>query len=131
MVFKDGQAVRLGYNKDFKNPIPRADPDRPGPEIDEISPKVVLQGEGPLMLKVTGENFLSTAVVTLDGKRLPTKIISRPAGGFPDNFERFREVTATIDPKLIQKAGTYRIAVVHDGPGGAVSNAEALMVKFK
>jgi hypothetical protein len=72
----------------------------------------------------------STAVVTLDGKRLPTKIESKP-GAFPGNFERFREVTATIDPKLIQRAGTYRINVVHDGLGGAVSNPQPLMVKFK
>jgi hypothetical protein len=130
MVFKDGQAVRLGYNKDFKNPVPRPDPDRPAPEIDEINPKIVTEGAGPVTLKVTGENFLSTAVVTLDGKRLPSKIESKP-GSFPDNFERFREVTATIDPKLIQRAGTYRINVVHDGLGGAVSNPQPLMVKFK
>lgn len=129
MVFKDGQAVRLGYSKEFKNPVPRPDPDRPAPEIDEINPKVATEGKA-VTLQVKGENFLSTAVVTLDGKRLPTKIESKP-GAFPDNFERFREVTATIDPKLIQRAGTYRINVVHDGPGGAVSNPQPLMVKFK
>lgn len=128
MVFKEGAPVKLGYNKDFKNPVPRPDPDRPAPEIDEINPKVT-EGE-TVTLQVKGENFLSTAVVTLDGKRLPTKIESKP-GAFPDNFERFREVTAMIDPKLIQRAGAYRINVVHDVLGGAVSNPQPLMVKFK
>ncbi|HEY2987447.1 MAG TPA: amidohydrolase family protein [Candidatus Binatia bacterium] len=130
MVFKDGQAIALGYHPNFKNPIPRPDPDRPGPEIDEINPKVVVQGEGPVILKISGENFLSTAVVTLNGKRLPTKIEGKQAN-FPDNFERFRQISATVDPKLIERAGTYRINVVHDGMGGAVSNGEPLMVKYK
>ena len=53
------------------------------------------------------------------------------SGGYPENFERTRELTATIDPKSIQRAGTYRVNVAHDGMGGSVSNSVYLVVKFK
>ncbi|HSE85550.1 MAG TPA: amidohydrolase family protein [Candidatus Binatia bacterium] len=130
MVFKEGNMLKLGYNKEFRNPIPRPFPDRPEPEIDDISPKVITQPDAPVILKVTGDNFLRTAVVTLDGKPLTTKAEMK-SGGYPENFERAREVTATIDPKSIQQPGTYRVNVVHDGMGGAVSNSVYLVVKFK
>lgn len=130
MVFKEGAMLRLGYNKEFRNPIPRPFPDRPEPEIDDISPKVIAQPDAPVTLKVAGDNFLRTAVVTLDGKPLRTKNETK-SGGYPANFERTRELTATIDPKSIQRPGTYKINVVHDGMGGAVSNSVYLIVKFK
>jgi hypothetical protein len=130
MVFKEGSLLKLGYNKEFRNPIPRPFPDRPEPEIDDISPKVIAQPDGPVTLKVTGDNFLSIAVVTLDGKPLRTKAEMK-SGGYPENFERTRELTATIDPKSIQRPGTYKVNVLHDGMGGAVSNTINLIVKFK
>jgi len=73
---------------------------------------------------------LRTAVVTLDGKALRTKTEMK-SGGYPENFERTRELTATIDPKSIQRPGTYRVNVAHDGMGGSVSNSVYLVVKFK
>jgi Amidohydrolase family len=130
MVFKEGTMLKLGYNREFRNPIPRPYPDRPEPEIDDISPKVIAQPDAPVTLKVTGDNFLRTAVVTLDGKALRTKTEMK-SGGYPENFERTRELTATIDPKSIQRPGTYRVNVAHDGMGGSVSNSVYLVVKFK
>jgi imidazolonepropionase-like amidohydrolase len=130
MVFKEGNPLKLGYSKEFRNPIPRPFPDRPEPEIDDISPKVIAQPEAPVTLKVTGDNFLSTAVVTLDGKPLRTKAEMK-SGGYPENFERTREVSAIIDPKTIQRPGTYKVNVMHEGLGGAVSNSVYLIVKFK
>ena len=130
MVFKEGKPVKLGYTRNFRNPIPRPEADRPAPEIDDIAPRVVLQGEGSVSLKVMGENFLSTAVVTLNGKPLPTQVELK-ADRFAENFERVREITATIDPKLTQNVGTYEIRVLHEGLGGAVSNPAPFIVKFK
>ena len=130
MVFKEGKPVKLGYTRRFKNPIPRPEPDRPAPEIDDIAPRVVLRGEGPVTLKVIGENFLSTAVVTLNGRPLPTRVELK-ADRFAENFERVREITATIDPKLTQNVGTYEVRVLHDGAGGALSNPAPFIVKFK
>jgi imidazolonepropionase-like amidohydrolase len=130
MVFKEGTMLKLGYNKDFRNPIPRPFPDRPEPEIDDISPKVIAQPDAPVTVKVTGDNFMSTAVVTLDGKPVRTKTEMK-SSGYPENFERTRELIATLDPKSIPRPGTYRVNVVHDGMGGSVSNSMYLVVKFK
>src|SRR5262249_41228807 len=115
MVFKEGKPVKLGYTRRFKNPIPRPEPDRPAPEIDDIAPRVVLRGEGPVTLKVIGENFLSTAVVTLNGRPLPMRCELK-ADRFTENFEQVREITATIDPKLTQNVGTYEVRVLMTGP---------------
>ena len=130
MVFKEGTMLKLEYNKDFRNPIPRPFPDRPEPEIDDISPKVIAQPDAPVTVKVTGDNFMSTAVVTLDGKPVRTKTEMK-SSGYPENFERTRELIATLDPKSIPRPGTYRVNVVHDGMGGSVSNSMYLVVKFK
>ena len=130
MVFKEGAMLKLGYHKEFTNPIPRPFPDRPEPEIDDISPKVISQPDAPVTVKVTGDNFMSTAVVTLDGKPVRTKTEMK-SSGYPENFERTRELIATLDPKSIPRPGTYRVNVVHDGMGGSVSNSMYLVVKFK
>jgi hypothetical protein len=50
---------------------------------------------------------------------------------YPQNFDRARKLTATIDPKLIKKAGTYSVTVVEPGQGGSVSNPAYLTVKFR
>ena len=130
MVFKEGTMLKLGYSREFRNPIPRPFPDRPEPEIDDVSPKVIAQPDAPVTLKVTGDNFLRTAVVTVDGKPLRTNAEMK-SGGYPENFERTRQLTAIIDPKSIPRPGTYKINVVHDGMGGSVSNSVYLVVKFR
>jgi imidazolonepropionase-like amidohydrolase len=130
MVFKEGKEIELGYHKDFKNPIPLLDGDRPEPEIDQMTPESATQGEGPVTLTIEGGNFMSTSVATLNGKPLPTRVeISRPF--FPQNFDRARKLTATIDPKLIEKAGTYTITVVEPGRGGVASNPKFFIVKVR
>jgi len=130
MVFKDGRQVKLGYHKDFKNPLPLRDGDRPVPEIDRMTPESVTQGAGPLTLTIEGGNFMSTSVAMLNGKALPTRVDIRRSG-YPQNFDRARQLTATIDAKLIDKAGTYTITVVEPGSGGAVSNEKYLTVRFR
>ena len=130
MVFKEGNKIKLGYSKEFKNPIPLLGGDRPQPEIDRITPESVTQKGGPITLTIEGANFMSTSIATLDGKPLPTKVefFKRP---YPQNFDRGRRITAIIDPKLIEKPGTYTITVVELGRGGVVSNPQYLIVKFR
>jgi imidazolonepropionase-like amidohydrolase len=130
MVFKEGKEIRLGYHKDFKNPIPLLDGDRPEPEIDRMTPESATQGEGPVTLTIEGGNFMSTSLATINGKPLPTRVeLSRPS--YPQNFDRARKLTATIDPKLIEKAGTYTITVVEPGRGGVASNPKYFIVKVR
>ncbi|HEX9443147.1 MAG TPA: amidohydrolase family protein [Candidatus Binatia bacterium] len=130
MVFKDGKEIKLGYHKDFPNPLPLRDGDRPEPEIDQIAPESATQGEGPVALTIEGGNFMSTSVAMLDGKPLPTRIeLNR--SGYPQNFDRARKLVATIPPALIAKAGTYTITVVEPGRGGIASNPKYFTVKFR
>ena len=130
MVFKEGQPRRPGYRSDYRNPIPRPAPDRPAPEIEELTPESVTQGDGPILLAIKGKNFLGTAVVKLNGKPLPSKVKFRPSR-FPQNFRRGTEIEATIPPELLHRAGTYPVVVEHPGTGGALSNTIYLVVKFR
>lgn len=130
MVFKDGKEIKLGYHKDFKNPIPLLDGDRPEPEIDQIIPAAVTQGDGPVALTIEGGNFMSTSIAMLNGKPLPTWV-EMGKRDYPQNFDRARKMTATIDPKLIEKAGSYTVTVVEPGRGGIASNSKYLIVRLR
>ncbi|MGH7829217.1 MAG: amidohydrolase family protein, partial [Candidatus Binatia bacterium] len=128
LIFKEGRAIQPRYHADYRNPIPRPQPDRPAPEIDSVSPDSIVEGEGPVMLTITGRNFLGTALVKLNGKPLPAEVKFRPAR-FPQNFRRGREITATVAADRIRRYGSYPITVEHPGAGGAVSNTVYLIVK--
>ena len=129
MVFKEGAPVKLGYTKNYKNPIPLLEGDRPKPEVDKLNPSSVAQGSGPVKLTVEGANFMITSVAMLDGKPLPTEVTIAPRP-YPQNFDRATKLTATIDPKLISKPGMHAITVAEPGPGGVTSNPVYFIVRF-
>jgi hypothetical protein len=131
MVFQEGRAIRPPfYHADYRNPIARPQPDRQFPEIETVSPDSVLEGDEAITLTITGKNFLSTDVVRLNGKPIPSEVKFRPAR-FPQNFRRTREMTATLPAGLVRAPGLYSIVVEHPGMGGIQSNAAPLVVKFK
>jgi imidazolonepropionase-like amidohydrolase len=129
-VFKEGHARRPGYNPAYRNPIPRTQPDRPAPEIERITPDSVTQGEGPVKVSLHGRNFLSTAVVKLNGKSVSAEVQFRPAR-FPQNFRRASEIAVTVPPELLRAPGTYPVVVEHPGAGGSRSEPAYLIVKFR
>jgi hypothetical protein len=129
-VLKEGKLIRPHYHASYRNPIPRPQPDRPAPQIESVSPEVVAGGDGPITLEIKGRNFLSTAVVKLNGKALPTQVHFRPAR-FPQNFRRSRQISATVALELLSRVGTYPVVVEHPGAGGSVSNAAYLIVKVR
>ncbi|HEY2987443.1 MAG TPA: amidohydrolase family protein [Candidatus Binatia bacterium] len=128
MVFKEGAPVKLGYTN-YKNPIPLLEGDRPPPEVDKITPSSVPIGAQPVQLTVEGANFMISSVAMLNGRPLPTQVEIAPRP-YPQNFDRGTKLTATIDPKLIQKPGTYSITVMEPGPGGITSNAVYMIVRY-
>jgi len=129
-VFKEGVARKPGYNPAYRNRIPRPQPDRPTPEIEKVTPDSVMQGEGPVKLSIKGRNFLSTAVVKLNGKSVNTEVQFRPAR-FPQNFRRATEIAVTVPPELLRTPGTYPVVVEHPGAGGSQSEPAYLIVKFR
>ncbi len=134
MVFKEGRPVKLGFHPSYRNPIPETRVQGGAPRIESISPQVVAQGDGPVTLSVKGRNFLTSAVVKFNGTSLPTKAKFDPER-YPSSQRTSKELTATANPKLISRPGTYAIVVEHPRTNGptvkVVSNAEYLMVKFK
>lgn len=130
LVFQEGKSVKPEYHANYRNPIPRPQPDRQPPDIEQVSPETVTEGEGPVTLTITGRNFVNTSVVKLDGKPIPTEVKFR-IPNFPQNFLRSRQLIATVPAELIQKAGTYAVVVEHPGSGGAVSRPAYLLVKFR
>jgi imidazolonepropionase-like amidohydrolase len=129
-VIKEGVARKPGYNPAYRNPIPRPQPDRPAPEIEKITPDSITQGEGPVKLSIKGRNFLSTAVVKLNGKTVNAEVQFRPAR-FPQNFRRASEIAVTVPPELLRSPGTYPVVVEHPGAGGSQSEPAYLIVKFR
>jgi imidazolonepropionase-like amidohydrolase len=129
-VFKEGAARAPGYNPAYRNPIARPAPDRPAAEIEKLTPDSVVQGEGPVKLSIKGKNFLSTAVVKVNGKAVKAEVQFRPAR-FPQNFRRATEIGATVPAELLSKAGTYSIVVEHPGIGGSQSDPAYLIVRFR
>lgn len=66
----------------------------------------------------------------MNGKEIPAEVKFSPTR-FPQNARASREISATVNPKLMAKPGTYPVVVEHQGMGGSVSNAAYLMVNFK
>jgi imidazolonepropionase-like amidohydrolase len=129
MVVKEGAPVKLGYTKNYRNPIPLLEGDRPQPEVDKVIPSSVPQGSGPVKITIEGANFMTSSVAMLDGKPLPTEVKLAPRP-YPQNFDRATTLTATIDRKLLQKPGMYSITVAEPGPGGVTSNPFHMIVRF-
>ncbi|MGH7768305.1 MAG: amidohydrolase family protein [Candidatus Binatia bacterium] len=129
-VFKEGIARKPAYNPAYRNPIPRPQPDRPGPEIERVSPDSVMQGEGPIKVTIRGRNFLSTAIVKVNAKPVSAEVQFRPAR-FPQNFRRATEIAVTVPPELLRAPGTYSLVVEHPGAGGSRSEPAYLIVKFR
>ncbi len=129
-VFKDGVARKPVYDEDYRNPIPRTEPDRPAPEIERLAPDSVVPSAGPLVVSIQGKNFLSTAQVKFNGKPVSAEVQFRPAK-FPQNFRRATEIKITIPPELLRQPGTYPVVVEHPGVGGSTSNTAHLIAKFR
>jgi imidazolonepropionase-like amidohydrolase len=123
-VVKDGQVVDTTYDPQFVNPLPRtANVDEAGPEegpaISTLTPIKALQGDPEVMLKIGGRDFTSRSVVRFDTTNLRTQFVSDS------------ELTATIDPRLLQSPGTYALTVVNPGSGGGTSNVVFFLVDFR
>ncbi|HWZ46028.1 MAG TPA: IPT/TIG domain-containing protein [Candidatus Saccharimonadales bacterium] len=88
----------------------------PLPVLSSISPASVPAGSGGFTLTVNGSNFVSGAVVQIDGASRTTTFISDTA------------LNAAITSTDVAAAGTHSITVVNPGPGGGNSAAAVLTV---
>ena len=121
-VIKDGRIVDTTLDPKFSNPLPRtvyADIATQGPEVSLLTPKAAHEGDGDLMIQVTGKNFKKNSIVRFDAFDLPTQFVS--------DFK----LTATVGSANLKKFGTYAVTVVTPGSGGGASVPVYFLVNYK
>ncbi len=125
-VIKDGEIVETRYHESFSNPIPRpTSQEFYGyllPKLEEVSPKVIGEGDGDTQLILKGKDFYPHSYVCFGGSPIPTSFISQ------------EKLTATL-PSHRVRVGTFPIVVVNPKPRefpdqGGISNSSLLVIKF-
>ncbi|MBI4482819.1 MAG: amidohydrolase family protein [Acidobacteria bacterium] len=102
-VISRGRILDGEYHADFKNPIPKNDPEQsshffPSPRVRWVSPEVLSEGAQEATLTVKGTGFIPYSFVRLNGQKLKTH--------FADEFQ----LTAQVPQELL-KPGTYVVTV--------------------
>jgi hypothetical protein len=120
MVMLGGKIADTDFHANYKNPIPDPHPWRATPRQIDISPRLVVQGSGPMTLTVTtNRGFGRYHRVTLNGKELETRFVSGS------------ELQAVIPPEAMKDAGTYPVTVISQGDFASTSAATYLLISFK
>ncbi len=120
LVVLGGKVVDHEFHANFKNPIPAIRPWRATPQAIEVSPRAVVQGSGPAVIKVTTRRgFDRFHKVTFNGRELETRFIG------PGELE------ATIPPGLTKDVGSYPVIVVGQGDHASRSAPAYFIVSFK
>ena len=89
----------------------------PVPQITSLSPSGILAGGSQFALAVTGKNFVSKSIVTVNGANSQTIFLNSTS------------LQAGIQASDIASAGTIQIAVVNPPPGGGGSNIVPLSIR--
>ena len=89
----------------------------PIPQITSLSPSGVFAGSAGFILTLTGSNFASLAVVTVNGNPRST------------GFTNSTTLTALILASDVAQAGTLQIAVINPEPNGGASDNFQFTVK--
>ena len=125
-VIKDGEILDASYHSGFSNPIPRLNCQEfygyGVPQLEEVSPGVVVENCGGVELSLKGKNFFPATSVCFGAGRVPAKFGSQV------------ELTARVPSHLI-KTGTIPVCVVNPKPHefvdrGGTSNVLPFIVKF-
>ena len=125
-VIKDGEIVDTRYHESFSNPIPRPTSVEfygyPNPKLEEVSPKVISEGDGETELVLKGKDFFPASIVCFSANPISTR------------FTNQEEIRAALPSHLVH-AGTFPIVVINPKPrefpdGGGVSNPLPLIIKF-
>ena len=94
-----------------------------------IEPAFVLEGDGPITLKVRGEGMWPFHRVML--KREFGSLFNLNATELPTRYVSKTELEAEIVPELLTPAGTYTVTVKGDGEILPESHRAHLIVGFR
>jgi len=89
----------------------------PKPTVTQISPTAIASGTAATVT-ATGNNFVPTSQIALDGQNLQTSFISQT------------KLQATIPASPAVLAGNHSVAVVNSAPGGGTSGNASLAVSL-
>jgi len=128
MVVMDGKPVDIAFTG-YRNPIPSFYAYRTLPMELAIEPSFVLEGEGPITLKVRGEGMWPFHRVML--KREFGSLFNFNAAELPTRYVSKTELEAQIAPELLTPAGTYTITVKGEGEILPESHRAHLIVGFR
>ncbi len=125
-VFQNGESIPLGYHWNYSLPFsnPDTDPEIHStvslavPRFDDMSPKMVTEGDPAFTLRVTGLGFTTRSVVEFNGVRLATE------------FESKSTLKAAVPASLLAAPGTWPVTVSNPAPGGT-SNVLGFVVRFR
>ncbi|PYY16287.1 MAG: hypothetical protein DMG61_04685 [Acidobacteria bacterium] len=87
----------------------------PRPAVSSVSPNPILAMSGTYTLTVSGSGFNRASAVTVDGKVIPTTLVSST------------QLTAQV-PNNDLLIGQHAVAVSNPGPGGGTSNSVTVTV---
>jgi len=95
----------------------------PTPGIESIYPYTVKQGSASTILTLKGFNYVRGSQAFVDGKPVPTQIVSRT------------EIRATVDSAFLAKPGRYSVTIKNPQPvaaaeWGDTSNPAKLLVPY-
>ena len=127
MVIMNGDIVDIAFSN-YKNPIPSFYAYQTLPMELDISPTSVVEGAGPIKLRVRGEGMWPFHKVML--KQEFGSIFNFNATELPTRYVSKTELEATIPPELLAKAGTYTITVKGEGEALPESARAHLVVAF-
>jgi hypothetical protein len=128
IVVMDGKRVDIAFSG-YKNPIPSFYAYQTLPMELEITPSAVVEGSGPITLKVRGEGMWPFHRVML--KREFGSLFNFNATELPTRYISKSELEATIAPELLVHAGTYTVTVKGEGEVLPESSRAHLIVGFK
>src|SRR6266700_6997616 len=128
LVVMDGKLVDVAFSG-YKNPIPSFYAYQTLPMALDISPSSVIEGAGPITLRVRGEGMWPFHRVML--KREFGRIFNFNATELPTRYLSKNELEATIAPELLTPAGTYTVTVKGEGELLPESHRAHLIVGFR
>jgi Amidohydrolase family len=128
MVVMDGKLVDIAFTG-YKNPIPAFYAYQTLPLELDIHPTFILEGDGPINLRVRGEGMWPFHRVML--KREFGSIFNFNATELPTRYISKNELEAVIGPELTTPAGTYTVTVKGEGELLPESHRAHLIVGFR
>jgi hypothetical protein len=128
MVVMDGKLVEIAFTG-YKNPIPAFYAYQTLPMQLDIHPTFILEGDGPINLRVRGEGMWPFHRVML--KREFGSIFNFNATELPTRYVSKNELEAVIAPELTTPAGTYTVTVKGEGEILPESQRAHLIVGFR